>query len=117
MNGTVLSVAVLLIAGTLPAVPDDLEDAFQKLKQAEATKDAALVKKLAAEACALARQTIAAPSANAELDKEERTRRVAYARDVETYTEYALFALAVQSPPAVTVDLISTLEQQNPKSK
>jgi tetratricopeptide (TPR) repeat protein len=40
-----------------------------------------------------------------------------YARDVETYTEYALYAVAVQSPPETLIDLVNTLEQQNPKSK
>jgi hypothetical protein len=117
MNSSVLSVAVLLIAGTLPAVADDLEDSFQKLKEAEAKKDAALVRKLAADTCALAREIIATPLANAEFDKEEMTRRIAYARDVEVYTEYALFATAIQAEPAQTLELLGALEQQNPKSK
>ena len=33
------------------------------------------------------------------------------------YVESAFYTVAVQSEPAVTVDLIATLEQQNPKSK
>jgi tetratricopeptide (TPR) repeat protein len=33
------------------------------------------------------------------------------------YVESALAGTAIQSPPAVLVDLIATLEQQNPKSK
>ena len=49
-----LASAALLIAGTLPLVPDDLEDAFTNLKEAVAKKDAALVKKLAADTCVLA---------------------------------------------------------------
>ena len=117
MYGSVVTVAALLIAGALPAAPDDLEDAFQKLKQAEATRDAALVKKVAADTCALAREIIATPLANAEYDKEEMARRIAYARDVELYSEYALFATALQARPAAAIDLLGALEQQNPKSK
>ena len=33
------------------------------------------------------------------------------------YVESALAGTAIQSPPAVMVDLISALEQENPKSK
>jgi tetratricopeptide (TPR) repeat protein len=33
------------------------------------------------------------------------------------YAEYALFATALESPAATLADLVSTLEQQNPKSK
>ena len=43
--------------------------------------------------------------------------RVAYAKSAQLYVESALAGTAVQSPPAVMADLISTLEQENPKSK
>jgi hypothetical protein len=38
-------------------------------------------------------------------------------RGIELYTEYALFATAIQGPAAATVDLIAALAEQNPKSK
>lgn len=117
MNLAALSFAVLLVARAAPAVPDDLENAFQNLQQAESKKDAAQVKKLAAETCALARQVASSPAPEGEDEKEAWTKRVAYARDVELRTEYALYVTAVQGQPATTVDLLSTLEQQNPKSK
>jgi len=117
MNLAALSFAVLLVARAAPTVPDDLENAFQNLQQAESKKDAAQVKKLAAETCALARQVASSPAPEGEDEKEAWTKRVAYARDVELRTEYALYVTAVQDQPATTVDLLSTLEQQNPKSK
>ena len=40
-----------------------------------------------------------------------------YGKEVDAYTEYALYAVAVKSPAAGMVDLIGALEAQNPKSK
>jgi len=117
MKVPVLSFAILLIAGPVVAVADDLEDAFQSLKQAESKKDAAVVKKLAVQTCALARQVSSRPIPQSGEEKEAWTARIAYARDIELYTEYALYVSAVGGPAATTVDLLSTLEQQNPKSK
>ena len=117
MKLLVVPFVVALAAG--PALPQagDLDTAFQNLQQAETQKDAALVKKLAAETCALARKEAATPAPEAEDEKAAWTKHVAYARDIELRTEYALYATAVQSKPAETVDLIAALETQNPKSK
>ena len=112
-----LSFGVLLIAGPAIALADDLENSFQSLKEAESKKDAAQVKKLAAETCALARQAMSAPAPASEAEKEAWTSRVDHARAIETHTEYALYATAVQAEPAMTVELLTALEQQNPKSK
>lgn len=109
--------AALLIAGPLIAAPADLESALKSLKEAETSKDVALVKKLAAETSALAREALAAPKPDSDEAIALWKQRQDYARDVDTYSEYALFALAVQSPSATLIDLINTLEQQNPKSK
>jgi len=117
MNLRTLGCAVLLVASPLIAVADDLEDAFNSLKEAESKKDAALVKKLAAEACAVARQVASQPAPPDAAEKEAWTKRIGFARDVELYSEYALFATALQAPPATAVDLLSALEHQNPKSK
>ena len=117
MKLLVPSFAVLLIAGPPLAVPDDLENAFEKLKEAESRKDAAQVKKLAVETCELARRVKAAPAPDNEGEKEAWASRVAHAHAIELHTEYALYATAVQAAAPTTVDLLSTLEQQNPKSK
>jgi tetratricopeptide (TPR) repeat protein len=41
---------------------------------------------------------------------------VKHAGEIESYTEYALFATALGAPPATTVDLLGALERQNPRS-
>ena len=117
MKLSALSMAVFLLGAPVLAVADDLEGSFQQLKDAEAKNDAALVKKLGAETCKLTREAEAEPAPDEASGKEAWDSRIKYAKDVEIYTEYALYALAVKSEPATTVDLIATLEQQNPKSK
>lgn len=117
MRLPVIGFTVLLFVGSALAAPDDLDDAFRSLQEAQSKKDAALVKKLAAQTCALARKEISKPAPESDNQKEAWTKRVAYARDIELNTEYALYATAVQGPPATTVELLSALEEQNPKSK
>ncbi len=117
MKLSTLTFTLLLIAGPTLAAPDDMEDAFQNLKNAEAKKDPALLKKAALETCALARKEAAKPAPENNADKEYWSKRVAYARDIELHIEYALLATALQVPAAGTIELLSTLEQQNPKSK
>jgi hypothetical protein len=109
------SFAVLL--APLVITTGSLDATYQKLKDAVAAKDAVQVKILSAQTCALAREAISAPAPADDDEKEAWKNHVAYARDVEVYTEYALYATAVGAPPEVTVDLLATLEQQNPKSK
>ena len=110
-----LSVALLLIGGPVTVLADDLDDALAALKQAEGSKDAAKVKELAAAAHATAQKWQAPPPADA--DKESYEARARYAKDVDTYSEYALYAVAIQSPTATALDLIAALEKQNPKSQ
>ena len=117
MRTLTFSVAALLVAGFGFAAADDLETTFQSLKEAEATKDAPHVKKLAVEAIARARQAAAAPAPDNAEEKEGWKQRVEYAHSIELHAEYSLYATAVQSPPATMIDLITTLEAQNPKSK
>lgn len=110
----VLSVALCLIAG--PAMADDMDDALAALKQAEPSKDPAKIKQLAAALHAACLKLEAPPAADV-TDKDAYEARAKYAKEVDGYSEYALFALAVQSPAPVALDLISTLEKQNPKSQ
>jgi hypothetical protein len=117
MRLSTIAIAALLFAGPALAAPDDLEDAFRSLQEAQSKRDAALVKKLAAETCALARKVISAPAPEGDEEKAAWTKRVEYARGVELNTEYALYATAVAGPAATTVDLLAALEEQNPKSK
>jgi len=112
-----IGVTAILLVGPALAAADELEDSFQSLKEAQTNKDAALVKKLAAQTCELARKEISAPAPENAADKEAWTKRVAHVKGIELSTEYALFAAAIQGPPATTIELLSALEEQNPKSK
>ena len=56
------SLLLVLFAGAVFAAPGELEDTFRKLQEAQKQNDPALVKKLAAETCALARKVIATPA-------------------------------------------------------
>ena len=66
---------------------------------------------------ALVRQAIAAPAPEDESEKEAWNNRIIYVKQIEEHSEYALYSTAIQSPPAAMLDLLSALEQQNPKSK
>lgn len=109
-----LLMAVLLVAGAAVAAAQDVDIDYQSLQDAVAKKDVATIKKLAAETSALARQEIAKPG---ETDPDAAKKRLDDLRAIDTYTEYALYATAAQSEAPVMVDLIATLEKQNPKSK
>jgi hypothetical protein len=111
----ILSFAALLVIG--PAVMDELDKSYTSLKDAQTKKDASLVKKAAADTCALARTVAADPMPQADADQAVWKERVAYARNIELQTEYALSALAAESAPAVAADLFEALEKQSPKSK
>ncbi|HLK68755.1 MAG TPA: hypothetical protein VKU19_35235 [Bryobacteraceae bacterium] len=112
-----LCVTVLLLAGPAGAAADKLEDTYQLLQTAVASKDAAQVKKLVADLYPLTCEITMSTAPQDPDEKEAWSNKVSYAKSIELYGEYALFATAIQSTPAVTVDLIATLEQQNPKSK
>lgn len=109
--------AVILLAGPVVAAEDSLEDKYQALQDAVAHKDAAQVKKLALEVFPMANTAICEPAPQNEDEKPEWTSRVEHAKSIDAYAEYALLAVALQSPAATLVDMIAALEQQNPKSK
>ena len=117
MKLSVFGMALVLVAGPAGAVADEMDDAYQSLKDAVAKKDAAAVKKVAPEAYQLAKKAEAETAPTSADEKEAWTQHVAYAKDVESFTEYSLYATAVQSPSEQLVELIAMLEVQNPKSK
>ena len=117
MKLPVLGMAILFLVGPAVAVADDLEDAVQSLKDAVAKKDVETVKKLAATIRPMTAEIVAQAAPAGADEKKEWEERVAYAKSTQLYVESAFYTVAVQSEPAVTVDLLSALEQQNPKSK
>ena len=110
-----LWMAVLVVAGVAVAAAQDVDTDYQNLQDAVAKKDVETIKKLAAETSALARQEIAKPGDTSDPDAAKK--RLDDLHAIDTYTEYALYATAAQSEAPVMVDLIATLEKQNPKSK
>ncbi len=97
--------------------PGDLEPALAALKAAEAKKDAAAVRKWAVQASDLARKRVQGSKA-ADEDDELFKQRVDFAKQLDTYTEYSLYATALQVPePANKAALLKTLEERAPESK
>lgn len=112
-----LGMAIVFLAGPAVAVADDLEDAVQSLKEAAAKKDVDAIKKLMATIRPMTTEIAAEAAPQGADEKKAWEERVAYAKNADVYVESVFYTVAVQSEPAVMVDLISTLEQQNPKSK
>jgi tetratricopeptide (TPR) repeat protein len=97
----------------LAADPEDLDAAYNNLKAGEGKTDPELVKKWSAATSAIARKIAAGPAASDE-DKQS----VDHAKQVDTYTEYSLYAAALQTAdPAKVVDLVDSLMERNPKSQ
>jgi hypothetical protein len=117
MKLPVLGLAIMFLAGPAVAVADDLEESVQSLKDAVAKKDVDAVKKLAATISPMTAGILAEAAPAAADEKKDWEAHMAYAKSTQLYVESAFYTVAVQSEPAVTVDLIATLEQQNPKSK
>src|SRR6266481_4853864 len=97
----------------LASDPDDLDAAYNNLKAGEGKADADLVKKWSAATSAIARKVAAGPATSDE-DKQS----VDHAKEVDTYTEYSLYAAALQSTdPAKVADLVDSLIERNLKSQ
>lgn len=96
--------------------PLSLEAAYGNLKASEAKKDGEGILKWAGATSAIARKTAEAPKAADESD-DDRKRAVDYAKQVDTYTEYALYAASLgEADPARTMKLVEALEKQNAAS-
>ncbi len=92
---------------------DAVVQAYNKLKAAEAAKDAAGIKQWAAETSREAREAVK----NAK-DDDDGKKQADYARQVDIYTEYSLMAAAIQAKdPKDTIALVDQLRLQNPKSQ
>ena len=111
------AMAIAFLAGPVVAVADDLEDAVQSLKEAAAKKDVDAIKKLVATIRPMTTDIAAEAAPKDAAEKKLWEERVAYAKTAVGYMDSVIVSTALQSEPEVMVDLISTLEQQNPKSK
>lgn len=109
----------LAMGDQLAAVPPEcVEDSQATLKAAEMKKDPDLVLKWSARTAELAQKVVASPQPTEADEVENWKARVDYARQVNTYTEYSLYAMALQTADAQKqVALIEALQQRNPKSE
>ena len=87
------ALALFSLAGI--ALADEISDAFDALKKAQEAKNAADVKKFAAETSRLARAEAAKPQPTDASQVDYWKQRVDYAKQTEVFTEYALAATAV----------------------
>jgi tetratricopeptide (TPR) repeat protein len=97
---------------------EKLEDSFARLKEAQPSSDAAQVQALAGNIWTLSHEVVSEPQPQGEAAIDAWKKRIAWVRDIETHTEYAVSAAALRAAnPADTIALLSALEKQNPKSK
>src|SRR5262249_33431579 len=98
--------------------PDDPSAAHSCLKAAEGKKDAALIRRWAGTTSQLARKAAAAPEPKEAGAVENWKGTVDYAKQVDVYTEYSLYAAALgTADPAQKIALHDALEAQNPQSQ
>lgn len=97
--------------------PNDMEAAHQNLKAAEMKNDPALIQKWSDETSKRAK-AMAAAAKPADVEEADWKSRVDYAKQVDTYTEYALYAGALKtSDPNQKIALGQALLQRNPDSE
>jgi hypothetical protein len=97
---------------------DDLDASLRNLKAAEALQNTALIRKWSDNTSKVAAKTAAEAQPQGAEEVEGWKKRVEYARQVNTYTEYALYALALkQTDPKQKLELVEALRQRNPNSE
>lgn len=98
--------------------PADIVTAHGCLKAAEAKKDPDLVLKWSNTTSAIARKVVQTPQPKDEDAVEDWKKQVDFAKQVDVYTEYSLYAAALQTPdPKKKIMLGEALEQRNPQSQ
>jgi hypothetical protein len=104
---------VLEVADMVYATNPDMDAAYYALKAAVAKNDIELTKKWSARTSEAARKIIGGKPPADDEDK----RQLEYAKEVDEYSEYALYVVALKSMPKEEVDLVDILIKQNPKSQ
>jgi len=104
---------VLQVADAAYANGPDMDAAYYALKAAVAKEDLELTKKWSARTAEAARKNIATTKPTDEDGKQQ----LEYAKQVNEYSEYGLYVVALKAQPKDEVDLVDTLIKQNPKSQ
>lgn len=98
--------------------PSDLVASTNYLKGVVGKKDVDLILKAAPQTSALARKAASATEPADAEEKENWKNSVDYAKQVDIYTEYALYFGALNAAdPAKKISMIEALSVQNPKSQ
>jgi len=103
---------VLQAADAAYANGPDMDAAYYALKAAVAKEDLAQAKIWSARTSEAARKNIS----SAKPTDAEGKQQLEYSKQVDEYSEYALYVLALKAQPKDEVDLVDTLIKQNPKS-
>ncbi len=105
---------VLEVAETAYANGPDMDAAYYALKAAVAKNDVEQTKKWSARTFEAARKVTASTKAPADDDAKH---EMEYAKEVEEYSGYALYVVALKAQPKEEVDLVDALIKQDPKSQ
>lgn len=109
--------AIALGEKLLALEPLDGLSAYTNLKAAEGKKDPDLIRTWAARTSDVVRKLVTAPKPE-DIDEATWRNEVDWAKQVDTYTEYSVYATALQSTDAKkTIELVEALEARNPKSQ
>jgi tetratricopeptide (TPR) repeat protein len=113
----ILALGTLSLFLAASATANDLDDAYQRLKDAQTAKDPDAIKKAATETAKLAKAEVTGPKLEGFSD-EDWPKRVEFAKGVGATSEYALSTAAAQPglAPEKVVELMDTLLAVNPKS-
>jgi hypothetical protein len=105
---------VLAVAEAAYANGPDMDAAYYALKAAVAKEDLAEAKKWSERTSEAARKVTSSAKTAADADAKQ---QLEYAKQVDEYSEYALYVLALKAQPKEEADLVDTLIKQNPKSQ
>lgn len=98
--------------------PDDVSAAHNCLKAAEGKKDVDLIRRWSDQTTLIARKVKQAKKPEDPEELEDWKHKVEYAKQVEQYSEYAVYFAAVQARDSkIKSKLIENLEQKNPNSE
>jgi len=97
---------------------DDLDAAHQNLKAAEAKKDPDLIRKWSNQTSQIAQKVIQSPQPADADEVDAWKKRVDFAKQLDTYTEYSLYSGAMQTQdPRKRIEMADALTSRNPKSQ
>ena len=105
---------VLEVADMAYANGPDMDAAYYALKAAVAKGDIPAAKTWSARTSEAAQKVVASDKAPADDDAKH---QLEYAKEVDEYSEYGLYVLALKAQPKEVVDLVDEMIKQDPRSQ